>query len=82
MQHEEYGLGVVSEVDAEYTMIEFDEHGSKKFLTRLVSLQSSDPSDLSTKPRSTRANTLEPNTTLARIVSCPHCGLLTERLAV
>ena len=40
--HEKYGLGVISEADAEYTVIEFDEHGRKKFLTRLVSLQSSD----------------------------------------
>lgn len=40
--HEKYGLGVISEADAEYTVIEFDEHGSKKFLTRLVSLQPSD----------------------------------------
>ena len=35
-------LGVVSESDAEYTVIEFDEHGRKKFLTRLVTLQPSD----------------------------------------
>jgi hypothetical protein len=40
--HEKYGLGVISEADAEYTVIEFDEHGSKKFLTRLVALQNSD----------------------------------------
>ena len=42
VHHEKYGLGVISEADAEYTVIEFDEHGQKKFLTRLVSLQSSD----------------------------------------
>lgn len=42
VQHDKYGLGVVSESDAEYTVIEFDEHGRKKFLTRLVTLQSSD----------------------------------------
>ena len=42
IQHEKYGLGVISESDTEYTVIEFDEHGRKKFLTRLVSLQSSD----------------------------------------
>ena len=40
--HEKYGLGVISAADPQYTIIEFDEHGSKKFLTRLVSLQSSD----------------------------------------
>jgi len=42
VQHEKYGLGVITEADAEYTVIEFDEHGRKKFLTSLVSLQSSD----------------------------------------
>ena len=40
--HDKYGLGVVSEADAEYTVIEFDEHDRKKFLTRLVTLQPSD----------------------------------------
>ncbi len=40
--HEKYGLGVISEADAQYTVIEFDEHGAKKFLTRVVSLQPSD----------------------------------------
>jgi len=40
--HAKYGLGVISEADAEYTLIEFDEHGAKKFLTRIVSLQPSD----------------------------------------
>ena len=42
VSHDKYGLGVVSESDAEYTVIEFDEHGRKKFLTRLVTLQPSD----------------------------------------
>lgn len=40
--HEKYGLGVISEADAKYTVIEFDEHGAKKFLTSIVSLQPSD----------------------------------------
>ena len=40
--HEKYGLGVIAESDQEYTVIEFDEHGRKKFLTRLVTLQPSD----------------------------------------
>lgn len=42
VQHDKFGLGVVAEADAEYTVIEFDEHGRKKFLTRLVTLQTSD----------------------------------------
>jgi hypothetical protein len=42
VHHEKYGLGVVSEADSEYTVIEFDEHGRKKFVTRLVTLSSSE----------------------------------------
>jgi hypothetical protein len=42
VQHEKYGLGVVSATDSEYTVIEFDEHGRKKFVTRLVALQTSE----------------------------------------
>lgn len=40
--HDKYGLGVVSAADPDYTVIEFDEHGTKKFLTRLVNLRPSD----------------------------------------
>ena len=40
--HDKYGLGVIQEADSEYTVIEFDEHGRKKFVTRLVSLQASE----------------------------------------
>jgi hypothetical protein len=42
VHHDKYGLGVVSESDSEYTVVEFDEHGRKKFVTRLVSLQFSE----------------------------------------
>lgn len=42
VHHDKYGLGVIAETDSEYTVIEFDEHGRKKFVTRLVSLQSSE----------------------------------------
>jgi hypothetical protein len=42
VHHDKYGLGVVSATDSEYTVIEFDEHGKKKFVTRLVSLQVSE----------------------------------------
>ena len=42
VHHDKYGLGVVAEQDSEYTVVEFDEHGRKKFVTRLVSLQSSE----------------------------------------
>jgi hypothetical protein len=42
VHHDKYGLGVVSETDSEYTVIEFDDYGRKKFVTRLVSLSSSE----------------------------------------
>ena len=42
VQHAEYGLGKIKEVDARYTTIEFDEHGVKKFVTDLVRLTRSD----------------------------------------
>jgi hypothetical protein len=42
VHHDKYGLGVVSATDSEYTVIEFDEHGKKKFVTRLVSLHASE----------------------------------------
>lgn len=59
--HEKYGLGVISEANSQYTIIEFDEHGSKKFLTRLVSLQSSD--EPPPKRRRARKTTQEAGTT-------------------
>ena len=40
--HEKYGLGVISELDQDYTVVEFDAHGPKKFITKLVSLAASD----------------------------------------
>ncbi len=42
VHHDKYGLGVVSATDSEYTVIEFDEHGKKKFVTRLVTLSTSE----------------------------------------
>jgi len=36
IKHFQYGLGVVTESDAEYTQIDFDLHGLKKFLTTLM----------------------------------------------
>lgn len=40
--HERYGLGTITEVGSEYTTIEFDLHGKKKFVTSIVALQPSD----------------------------------------
>ncbi len=39
IKHEQYGLGVVTEADAERTTIEFEAHGRKKFVTSLMSAE-------------------------------------------
>lgn len=42
VQHAQYGLGKISGVDSQYTTIEFDEAGVKKFITSIVRLTRSD----------------------------------------
>jgi hypothetical protein len=37
--HEKYGLGTITEADRHYTTIEFDDFGRKKFVTRIVKLE-------------------------------------------
>ncbi len=39
IKHEQYGLGVVTESDAERTTIDFDSYGKKKFVTSLMSAE-------------------------------------------
>jgi hypothetical protein len=36
LKHEVYGMGVVTQSDADRTTIEFKEHGTKKFVTSLM----------------------------------------------
>src|SRR5918999_6606986 len=54
-----YGLGSVVAVEDNYTRVQFDEHGIKKFLTSMSRLEPSDepvPAGLrGTKPRKKRA---------------------------
>jgi hypothetical protein len=39
-----YGLGTVTQIDAHHTVIDFDAHGTRRFVTRLVVLEpTSDP---------------------------------------
>ena len=42
VSHLRFGPGVVVEVDARYTLIQFDEEGVRKFLTTLVQLERSE----------------------------------------
>jgi hypothetical protein len=37
-----YGNGTISAIDEKYTTIQFDTHGTRKFLTSLVALERSD----------------------------------------
>ena len=37
-----YGHGIIVAVEDEYVRVQFDEHGTKKFLTRLSRLEPSD----------------------------------------
>jgi hypothetical protein len=39
VKHEQYGLGVVMESDAEHTAIDFDDHGRKLFVTTLMNAE-------------------------------------------
>ncbi len=39
IKHELYGFGVVTESDPERTTIDFDSHGTKKFVTSLMTAE-------------------------------------------
>jgi hypothetical protein len=39
VKHEQYGLGVVTESDAEHTAIDFDDHGRKLFVTTMMNAE-------------------------------------------
>lgn len=42
VSHTRFGPGVVIEVDPRYTTVEFDEGGTRKFLTSMVQLERSE----------------------------------------
>ncbi len=42
VRHFQYGLGVVTQSDAERTSIDFPQHGQKKFVTKLMVVELSD----------------------------------------
>jgi len=51
VSHHVYGCGTISMIDERHTVIDFDEHGRRKFVTTMMQLQ---PSDVAApaKPRS------------------------------
>ena len=54
IKHVQYGLGVVTQSDAERTSIDFHLHGPKKFATRLMTVELTDEAP-PPKPRLARA---------------------------
>jgi hypothetical protein len=42
ISHSVFGLGTVVEIDERYTKIDFDESGTRKFVTSMVELEPSD----------------------------------------
>jgi hypothetical protein len=48
VDHAQFGLGTILKIDERYTTIEFDESGTRKFVTRMVELA---PTDTPKPPR-------------------------------
>jgi len=69
VRHFQYGLGVVTQSNAERTSIDFHLHGPKKFATRLMTVEFTDevppPKPLPAKRR--RASTQLPPVTISVI---------------
>jgi hypothetical protein len=52
VRHDQYGLGVVTESNSERTTIDFDDHGTKKFVTSIWSAELiGEAPEKPTKPR-------------------------------
>jgi hypothetical protein len=57
VSHAQYGAGTISATDEQYTVIDFDEHGTKRFVTRMVTLESTSvpaPNKAPAKKRASR----------------------------
>ena len=69
IKHVQYGLGVVTESDAERTSIDFHLHGLKKFVTRLMTVELTDeaPPPKPRPVRRKRVSTLIPPVTITMI---------------
>ncbi len=55
VKHERYGFGTVLTCDEERISIRFDDHGEKKFVRSIVTLEKSDREPPPEKKRATRA---------------------------
>ncbi len=57
IRHAAYGNGTIIHSDDQRTEIQFDQHGRKKFVTRIVQLETSDvPAPARTQRRSRKKN--------------------------
>jgi hypothetical protein len=56
IRHDQYGLGIVTESNTDRTTIDFDDHGTKKFVTSIWSAEliGEPPADRSTRRRGRR----------------------------
>ena len=63
-----YGLGSVIAVEDNYTRVQFDEHGAKKFLTSMSKLE---PSDEPAPPGARGAKTRKKRVTKKAAVAAP-----------
>jgi hypothetical protein len=61
IKHFQYGLGVVTDSDAERTSIDFDLHGPKKFVTSIMVVEPAE----GTPPKRSRAKRKKKVTTAA-----------------
>ena len=55
INHALYGTGTIKEVNQQYTTIEFDQNGRRKFLTSLVRLERSTVAAPDPPPRKSKA---------------------------
>jgi len=65
IKHFQYGLGVITETDADRTSIDFDVHGMKKFVTSLMVVEPAEGTPPKRKRASRRKKAVAP-TTLAK----------------
>jgi hypothetical protein len=67
IKHFVYGLGVITESDPERTVIDFNDHGVKKFVTSLVSVDPAEgtPPERPVRKRSKKAASAPATTPVA-----------------
>ena len=65
IQHEDYGPGTITNIGPLHTTIEFDQAGTKKFMSSMVRLERTDVAAPQRRARSAGAKKSAPKTTKA-----------------